>query len=455
MKKNNQGFMITEALIVSTIVLGILVFMFSQFKSISNGFNQTFKYNTVENIYKANEIKMFIETDATDNMISLLNNSETGYLNITECNISTYNDVNFCKYLYEKLDIKSVLLLSEDVTSVANSDMENIDNGTKNFIKYIKNNYTGNYHRIVVSYNDGTYATLRIDILRDVYNYEYTGDVQEFVVPVNGYYQIELWGAQGGSYSDEIQGGKGAYTKGTIYLEKDTILYIYVGGQGGSDISLKQNDGGYNGGGLSGYHSSESSKSFGGGGATDIRLVKSEVTEFSSLKSRIMVASGGGGIAYVPGYTNIAGYGGTLIGGTGSGSHNTQTSNGGTQTAGGEGYDQEEVRKGNFGFAALGTLNSGGWGGGGGSGYYGGALGFGHGGGGGSSFISGYDGCDAIAETSTEDNIVHTGQSIHYSGYKFEYSEMIAGNEEMPNYSGGTMIGNSGNGYARITVISG
>ncbi len=45
--------------------------------------------------------------------------------------------------------------------------------------------------------------------------------------------------------------------------------------------------------------------------------------------------------------------------------------------------------------------------------------------GGGSSFISGHEGCDAIKEESTENNIIHTGQSIHYSGLYFTNTLMI------------------------------
>ncbi len=479
MKKNNKGFMITEALIVSTIVLGVLIFMYAQFRTINNGFNQTFKYNTVENIYKTNEIKKFIETDATNNMISLLNESKNGYLNITECNISTYNDINFCKFLYDKLQIKSVLLLAEDVTNVVNGNMDDIDVGTQNFLKYIKNNYTGNYHRIVVSYEDGTYATLRIGVLRDIYDFEYTGDVQTFTAPIDAYYQIELWGAQGGNASDTYIGGKGAYTKGTIFLKKDTNLYIYVGATGNRNLKFisdtvtdsavnytwprkyYQGDIMFN----SGTYSSAQETGYGmsGGGATDIRLVNGNWDNFDSLKSRIMVASGGSGACTyfrssngVPGGA-LSGIDGSVLGVDGrviDGSIPT----GGTQTSGGvkgTGKFTATSTNGTFGKGGQGVFGTSS----GGAGYYGGGAAS-HGGstvgigGSGSSFISGYEGCDAISEISTESNIIHTGQSVHYSGYKFEYGEMIAGDSEMPNYEGGTMIGNAGNGHAKITIVS-
>jgi hypothetical protein len=58
-----------------------------------------------------------------------------------------------------------------------------------------------------------------------------------------------------------------------------------------------------------------------------------------------------------------------------------------------------------------------------GGGYYGGKSGE-VSSAGGSSFISGYTGCNAISESSTENNIIHTGQPNHYSGCVFTNSVM-------------------------------
>ena len=86
---------------------------------------------------------------------------------------------------------------------------------------------------------------------------------------------------------------------------------------------------------------------------------------------------------------------------------------------------------------------------------------------GGSSFISGHDGCNAIDSTSTENNIVHTNQANHYSGYVFTNTKMIDGAgyswtnvkgslEQMSKPSGGyytSGTGHTGNGYAKITYL--
>lgn len=289
-------------------------------------------------------------------------------------------------------------------------------------------------------------------------NFDYTGDSQTFTTKYDGSYKVELWGAQGGG----AYGGNGAYTTGIIKFIKNKKEYIFVGGNPTTTLEY-----GYNGGGIS-----NSDGRFGsGGGATDIRNIGGTWNDFNSLKSRIMVAAGGGGGCVNCGVagTNLSGgIGGTLNGGDGKiaqipadSDEFVSIATGATQTSGG---NRGKGTRTDLSCASNGSFGIGGNGGSccitaGGSGYYGGAgsgvaNSTGGTGSGGSSFISGYDGCDAIAENSTEDNIIHTGQSIHYSGYKFKNAVMYAGNEEMPTHDGtSTMIGNSGNGYAKISLI--
>ena len=238
---------------------------------------------------------------------------------------------------------------------------------------------------------------------------------------------FECWGAQG--YHDE-RGGKGAYVKGSLFLNKTTNLFLFIGKKGVYTASSPA----FNGGGTG---------QTGGGGATDVRFVDGEWDNFSSLKSRIIVAAGGGGPD-----DDTGGAAGGL-----SGFPSSQNTKGGaTQTSGGDGFSNGSFGKG----GGNSNTNSNGNGAGGG-GYYGGgssALSGHWGGGGGSSFISGYKGCNAILESSTENSIQHSNSSIHYSGYVFNYPVMIDGKSEMPSPTSKTNeIGHSGNGYIRITVI--
>lgn len=292
----------------------------------------------------------------------------------------------------------------------------------------------------------------------NITTFAYKGSPEEFTPDYNGAYKIELWGASGGDYETAL-GGAGAYTKGNIKLSTENNLFVYVGSHP-SDYNS-----GYNGGGLGG--TSTDGRYTGGGGATDIRLENGTWSNFDSLKSRIMVAAGGAGTGVY--FSNIiGGAAGGLIGNLGTNSkcsssvadHSLATP--GTQTSFGLaaiGSTSSNSGAGSFGYSGITRINQGKLGTGGGSGYYGGGNGSStncnvSAGAGGSSFISGYDGCDAISEESTSTNIIHTGQSIHYSGYKFDNPVMYAGNEVMPTHDGtGTMTGNSGDGYAKISLI--
>ena len=310
---------------------------------------------------------------------------------------------------------------------------------------------------------DSNYSTSHekscIDLIGKVYSYQYTGDAQEFTPECNGTYKVELWGAQGGTYNDTYHGGKGAYVSGTIDLTTTDNLYVYVGSQPANDY---RQAGGYNGGGRVAENDDGRGRS--GGGATDIRLVSGSWNDFESLASRIMVAGAGGGAACEGGsWCGAGGSGGGLTGNipTSLGSNAIKYyGTGGTQTAGGTSLDGEEhypsglSNIGGFGYG--GDSGSRDDSGSGGSGYYGGGgSSYASAGGGGSSFISGYAGCDAIDETSTEDNIIHTGQPNHYSNMVFTDGVMKDGTEEMPDYTGySTITGNTGNGYAKITLVS-
>ncbi len=217
------------------------------------------------------------------------------------------------------------------------------------------------------------------------FEYNYTGSEQTFTVPYTGTYKIETWGAQGGTYESYI-GGYGGYSSGEVSLSKDEIVYINVGGVGGSNYTVT-NVGGYNGGGYSGNNSG--AKSFGGGGATSIAKTSGTIASIgASNLSKILIIAGGGGGA-VTKSTTKGGSGGGYIGSVGSASSsqfNTSTylPYGGTQTGVGFAY-QTTARQGAFGTGH--TSNTNGWGGGGGGGLYGGSNGYGTTGAGGSGYI--------------------------------------------------------------------
>lgn len=225
----------------------------------------------------------------------------------------------------------------------------------------------------------------------DTTTFNYTGN-EQYIDLAPGAYKLECWGASGGdagnwsSLGGYAHPGNGGYTSGTIYISEIKRLYIQVGSKG--------SNGGYNGGG----YGSTAPK---GGGASDVRLRSGAWNNLDGLKSRIIVAGGGGSDEW--GYSN-GGHGGNLIGGTGTAGrtgNGQRTCYGGSQTAGGSGYIN-----GGFGYGGYSTASTD-LGGCGGGGWYGGGTNlYSGGGGGGSSYAAGYAECDSTYHISHQEEIV-------------------------------------------------
>ena len=280
----------------------------------------------------------------------------------------------------------------------------------------------------------------------DVRNFNYTGTVQEFVIPEGAEaLKLEVWGAQSiyssSSPTNAYTSGNGGYAKGTINdLTGIHSLYVYVGGKPGSSVngSSSYYNGGWNGGG--GKPSASNYNDNGpGGGATDICLTRSDVTlsnyrytrTSASYLSRLIVAGGGGGGrststdaagGYVPGVTLATGssyYYATM---------NSAGTNSSDYIAGGFGY----------GSSTNNTSDDRGCGGG---GWYGGGSNGDSYGGGGSSFVW----CDTYA------SYVPSGYTPTAS-MKMTDVEVKAGTQSFTSPSGSSETGHTGDGYARITI---
>ncbi len=301
-------------------------------------------------------------------------------------------------------------------------------------------------------------------------NFVYTGSAQTWTVPpcVNSI-NVTVAGAKGGGST----GGTGAILTATIAVTPGQVLNIYVGGMG----TVGNASGGFNGGGTgrastdgnSAYHSC------GGGGASDIRIGG------TALSNRVIVAGGGGGKG--GGSSQVCGGNAACVNGLAGCSTYGAGGGGGTQTAGGTGGAPWAGTPPGGTAGVLGIGGGGGlWqtasGGGGGGGYYGGGGGGndgcctgangGGGGGGGSSLLpaggacsptgntgNGYVNISYTASTPTAPGAI-TGPVTVCPGQTATYTINAVAGATSYNWSvpSGTTV-NSGAGTTSITVTFG
>ena len=294
------------------------------------------------------------------------------------------------------------------------------------------------------------------------WTYDYTGGEQTFTAPIRGKYKIEIWGAQGGSSSNnstyggyngsQAIGGYGGYSSGMVTLSKNQKLNIVVGGGGTSsgmnEFSVAK--GGYNGGGNGGkgntsFYSIGCYSGAGGGGATHVAFSTGLLSGFKDNLSELLIVAGGGGGAINHNIeNNNGGSAGGIYGNAGSFlkvttcNTNLPKISGGTQNSGylfgiGQtGRDAVNVNCGQSGAA------------GGGGGFYGGM-----------SQTENYDTSTGAGGSGYIGNSLLTEKSMYC--YNCQESSEESTKTISTTCTSATPTANcakSGNGYARITLIS-
>jgi hypothetical protein len=298
-----------------------------------------------------------------------------------------------------------------------------------------------------VTLRDTTYIEYGIKI-DPIVDFSYTGGMQMITLP-KGVYELEVWGAEGGGQAWYVPGdlgsgtnlgigGKGGYSKGTITITQNETVYVYVGGHGYGGYTGTLIPGGFNGGGTA-MGSSAAEPGGSGGGASDIRIGS------NSLYARTIVAGGGGGGGEEGG--DYGGAGGGVAGLQGNiGLGGTQIAPGNVANGGGVGFGQGA----NIALAD---------GGGGGGGWYGGGRGSAtdangtdnNGGGGGSGWVF----------TQANDNAGYTSSTYTGGGWLLNSTHYLTnavtidGSQTFLSPVGINEIGHAGDGFVRITTISG
>ena len=256
-------------------------------------------------------------------------------------------------------------------------------------------------------------ATLYAMWVTTEYDFVYTGSYVQFVIPQDGIYEFEVWGASGASAKVDslvAEGGKGGHSKGYKKMKKDEVLYVYNGGSPNGISS------GVNGGGRGGSYASSKQYGAGGGGSTHVATGYGELgysgnnngLGYNNRSRVLIVAGGGGGGGIDNGTVHKGGDGGGERGGNGSGG-----------ALGGRQMSTSSNVSGNFGmgdyYSSSSTASSGG-----GGGWFGGNYGmYGQSGAGGSGYIDGvapftHNGKYYPAETEAGVNEGHGKAFIRY-----------------------------------------
>ena len=164
MEKKSKGFILAESLIVSTFVLGTLVFLYVQFSNVNKKYDASFRYNTIEGLYAANHMKTFLMGSGYSHLVSYLTVNRLPYIDITSCSTEYVTENSQCQNLINVLQIKQIIFTDENVEGLKKNLASNnpFSEGMKNFILASSSSLEANQYRIWLEFQDNTYASIKI-----------------------------------------------------------------------------------------------------------------------------------------------------------------------------------------------------------------------------------------------------------------------------------------------------
>ena len=117
--KNEKGFLLAEALIVSTFVLTILIVLFIQFSNLTNNYKNSYNHNNVESIYDLSSVANYLTTNQYD--LSEYLTVDKPYVLVyknNSCNLDVNLADTFCDTFMKEMGAKTVIYTSSDVKAI-------------------------------------------------------------------------------------------------------------------------------------------------------------------------------------------------------------------------------------------------------------------------------------------------------------------------------------------------
>ena len=183
MKKNNQGFVLVETLVVTVFVMAVFSVIYINFYPIAGEYERREFYDDIDSKYGAYWMKRFIQGNSYNffGSNSPSTRIENNTYEIFECSsLSDAQDVALCNEMRNRLDISKVVITKYRLTEFKNTIQSNpniIGDNFSSYIEYLPEYTTaslnGANYRVLVQYektfetagveeNYYTYATMEV-----------------------------------------------------------------------------------------------------------------------------------------------------------------------------------------------------------------------------------------------------------------------------------------------------
>lgn len=157
MSKKNQGYFLAETIIVIAIIaIAITSLYVNTINMYIKQNNELTKYNTVDGLYSAMQIKKYF-SNSENTFIS--NISQNNYLDVI--NYLDNLNISYKKDFINSLDIKNIYFTTYDIDSFLSTST--IDSSIKKFLNNITYEKNLCKYRYIIVFNDQSYSTVGVD----------------------------------------------------------------------------------------------------------------------------------------------------------------------------------------------------------------------------------------------------------------------------------------------------
>lgn len=139
MKKNNKGFVLAEAIIVSVFVLGMFTYLAMNVIPLISRYERVVNYDNPQEIYLANTLyEEMMELETSNNVQNRITMSINNNNNVLKCNDSVNNTCTGSSEFYEELGkaLKIEAIYTYDTDNNCESESIKSDKGLKNYCEY-------------------------------------------------------------------------------------------------------------------------------------------------------------------------------------------------------------------------------------------------------------------------------------------------------------------------------
>ena len=217
---NNKGFFLVETLIVTMVVSVAMVFLYSQMSRLIEGYELRLTYNKVDKMYATTEINELIVNDTTA-YTTLTSSADINTIGYKAISCESFESIPYCNNLFSVLGVDTAIVTKYNTVflkSVAPTTA-GFDNEMKVFIGNIENNSTAlsNEFRLIVEYQDGTFATIRLTKHTDTEPPVITGEETLFGIAGETYSYLTGLSAVDNSDGDVTNKIACSFVTGTTY----------------------------------------------------------------------------------------------------------------------------------------------------------------------------------------------------------------------------------------------